>query len=350
MSRHLARAVVGLLLLTGTAFAQQPVVRAKIVATDHQAVKATITYEIKTTTFAPNRWLVYLAEPPELAGQTQVKVAAEPKSTVVAEDSPLARSVRFFDVSVPNPVPGGSLTVKQDIQATIRTRYLVPLGNGERPPKVAPLADAELKHYTAPGQSVDFDSKVFQDWLDKKALRAKKGEPPLGFAARVLEVIRADYTYQGVSQDQRSSVVCARATGDCASMSSLFVAAMRANQFPARTLVGRFTKPRAPGTDEYHPHVRAETFVAGIGWVPVEATYANSNKRKPVTAFIGYDPGDMIVLHVDADLRLQFLDKQTVCKALQGSPAYKTFGKGTFDGKYGPSGWDLKATPFEKKK
>ncbi|HEY1188820.1 MAG TPA: transglutaminase domain-containing protein [Gemmata sp.] len=354
MSQHFARALVTLVLIAGSVTGQQPAVKEKIVTTDHQNIKATITYEIKTTTFAAGRWLVYIAEPPELPSQAKVKVTAEPKSEVGPEKSPLARPVRYFDVTVPNPVPGTGLTIKQEIQATLRTRKLVPLGAGEKAPKVPPLTAAEHKFYTAPSPVVDFEAKPFQEWLDKKKLRAKKGELPLTFAARVVEVIRADYKYQtGVKQNQNASAVCARNTGDCASMSPLFVAALRANKFPARLLVGRLAKPRVPGTrdaDSDYPHVRTEVFVTGVGWVPVDPTYANGDKTKPVTAFIGTDPGDMLVLHVDVDMQLQFLGQQTTAGFLQGAPNYKAFGKGAFDGTFGPSGWELKATPVGKKK
>lgn len=335
--------------LCGALQAQQPAVKHKMVTADHQNVTATITYEIKTTKFAANRWLVYLAEPPELPGQTKVKVSSVPEGKVVAEKSPLARDVRFFDVAVAEPVAGGSVTFKQTVQATVRTRKLVPLGAGERAPKVDPLTDKELAYYTAAGPTLNFEDKEFQGWLDKKGLRAKKGEQPVAFAARVLTVIRADYKYNGAGdQDQHAAAVCQRATGDCAGMTSLFVAALRANKVPARALVGRFTKPRKAGEDSTHPHVRAEMFVAGVGWVPVDATYANGNKNRPVESYIGEDVGDMIVLHVDVDLRLQFLNKETVAGYIQVAPYYHAFGKGEFDARFGPSGWDLKAVPVKK--
>jgi hypothetical protein len=55
------------------------------------------------------------------------------------------------------------------------------------------------------------------------------------------------------------------------------------------------------------------------------------------------------VLHVDADLRLPFPDKEREAAFLQLGPYYWTTGKGTFDGTFGATGWELKATPLEKK-
>ena len=107
----------------------------------------------------------------------------------------------------------------------------------------------------------------------------------------MLEVIRADYTYRfDPDEDKRASVACAANRTDCGGMAYLFAAAMRANDAPARVLVGRLALPREPGTDrsqlEYdRPHIRAEVFVTGVGWVPVDPANAHSGKSKPVTTF-----------------------------------------------------------------
>lgn len=183
----------------------------------------------------------------------------------------------------------------------------------------------------------------------------KKGEQPLEFSERVVEVIRSEYRYDFTIAEKRASVVCDQATNDCAGMTYVFVAAMRANRIPARVLVGRLAKPRKEGvqpTDNQYdqPHVRAEFYWAGVGWVPVDSSYANTIKTRPVRDFIGNDPGDMLVLHVDVDLQLPYPDQMRTAFLLQVAPNYYTYGKGTFDGFYGPTGWRLVATPIEKKK
>ena len=68
----------------------------------------------------------------------------------------------------------------------------------------------------------------------------------------------------------------------------------------------------------------------------------------PVRDFVGHDPGDLLVLHVDVDLKLPFPDKDREVQLLQLTPAYWTTGTGTFDGQFGPSGWELKTTPIKK--
>ena len=357
MSRHFARAFALSLLLAGAAAAQPPAPTHKIVATDRQTVNATITYEITTTKFAVARWMVFLPEPPELPSQTKVK-ASVPNAKVVAEKSALARKVQFIDVPVANPAPGGKLGLKLDIEAVLRARELVPLEKGEKVPKVAALTDAEKKHYLAPGEQIDFDAPTFKSWMADKKLKAKKDEPPLDLAARVLEVIRADVRFRfDLKDDKRVSAACARSSTDGAGMAYLFVAAMRDNKVPARALVGRLAAPRKagakPGDAEYdQPHVRAEVYVAGVGWVPVNAVGANLYADQPIKSFIGNDPGDLLVLHVDPDLLLQYpapAPPKPHATLLQIAPHYQAMGKGGFDAEFGPTGWELKATPIEKK-
>ena len=351
MHRFFAPVAV-LLLCCAAAGAQQPSHR--IEATDHQKVSATLTYELRTTNFAVTKWMIFLPEPPELPSQGKVKTSANPVGKIVAEKSPLARKVRYIEIAVAKPVPGMGVSMKHEVEAVLRSRKLVELQEGEKPPAVAPLTAVERKCYLSSTTHVDHDTRAFQDWLDAKKLRRTKAENPLDFAARVLEVIRADYTYRfDPDEDRRASVACATDRTDCAGMTYLFVAAMRANDVPARGLVGRLALPREPGTDRSQlgyerPHIRAEMYLWGVGWVPVDATYAHSGKSQ-VSAYIGHDPGDLLVLHIDVDLRLPYPDKEREVQYLQVGPSYWATGKGAFDGEYGPTGWDLKATRIEKK-
>jgi transglutaminase-like putative cysteine protease len=327
----------------------------KLVATDRQTVTATITYEMSTANFAVARWQAFLSEPPELPSQTKVQVTATPGGRVLTEKSLLARKVRFVDVPVAPPAPGAKLTIKQEIRATLRARKLVPLGPDEKPPQVAPLTAAERKYYLSPTGLIDHDSVPVRRWLDANKLRKGKDESATDFAARVLEVIRANFAYHyDPDEDKRASLACGRDKTDCGGMSYLFVAAMRASDVPARVLVGRTARAREPGADRSQlgydrPHVRAELYAAGVGWVPVDPAFANGNKNRPVRDFVGNDEGDLLVLHVDVDLQLPYPDKVREARVLQTAPHYWVFGKGAFDGTFGPSGWELKAEPVGKK-
>lgn len=323
----------------------------RIEAADHQSVSASIGYELRSTDFAVSRWMVYMAEPPELPSQSKVKAATEPASKVIAEKSPLARKVRFFDMSVPAPASGARFAVRQDIQAVLRSRKLVPLAADEKPPAVPALTATERKYYLAASRHADYDRGDFKEWLDDKKLHRAKGESPFAFAERVLSRIRSDYEYRfDPTEVKRASFSCLRPATDCGGMSLIFVAAMRASDIPARVLVGRFALPRkagaAPRDTEYdQPHVRAEFFAAGIGWVPVDPAFANRQKDRPIGEFIGNDPGDLLVLHVDLELKIPVFEKEQNADLLQIEPFLWTLGRGKLDVVLAGTKWDVKTGP-----
>jgi transglutaminase-like putative cysteine protease len=333
--------------------AEAPVPTVKVEVQDRQNIEARIAYEVYTTTYTVNRWIAYMPEPPEMASQTNIKVTTTPKSKVVSERSSLARKIRHFDIPVTNPSPASKLDLELIVEATLRGRKLVPLSAGEMPPKVVALTQTETKYYTSPGREIDFKTKPFKVWLEKKELHLKKGEQPIDFAERVLDVIRSDYAYGFELGDKKSSVCCNAGTNDCAGLSFIFVGAMRANEIPTRLLVGRLAKPRKEGTkageEEFdQAHVRAEFYLADVGWIAVDPSNANVNKKRKVREFIGEDPGDMLVLHVDLDLKLAYPDQVQTAQCLQLTPGYWAHGKGMFDAKFGESGWDVTTALIKK--
>ena len=346
LMRSVAALVV--ILSSNSASAQTPTHRIEIA--DHQTIQASIGYEIRTTNFAVARWTAFLPEPPELPSQIKIKTTTEPAGKLIAEKSPIARKVRLFDVPVASPVAGAKLTLRHDIQATLLSRKLVLLKEDEKPPNVPALAIAERKFYLAPSNRVDFDKPDFKEWLDAKKLRRAKGEAPLDFALRAMKVLRDDYKYEYDQEDEkRASVTCSRTKTDCGGMSFIFVAAMRANDIPARVLIGRLANPRRPGsnptdTDYDQPHVRTELHVAGVGWVCVDPSYANRDKHRTLEELLGFDPGDMLVLHADLDLRLPVSDKEQIVDLLQVEPYIWTQGRGKSDATLGPTKWDFKTT------
>jgi transglutaminase-like putative cysteine protease len=341
-----------LLIACAAPAAAQP--RYKLEAADVQTVSAAISYELRTTTFAATRWQVFLPEPPELPSQTKVKATFPPNAKPATDRSPIARKLRFLDVPVANPKAGSGLTVKFEVEATLRSRRMVELTADEKPPAVAAPTAAERKCYVSPSTRVDHTAKAFRDWLTAKKLIRGKGEGELDFAARVLEVIRADYTYfYDPDEDKRASVTCRRTKTDCGGMAYLFLAAMRANDVPARMLVGRLALPREPNATRYdlgydRPHVRAEFYVADVGWVPIDPQQANTARQTPLSQLIGRDDGDLLVLHIDSELQLPYPDRVREATLLQTNPDFFAQGRGQFDVTFGPTGWELKATLIKK--
>lgn len=346
------RALAAILLLAAPAQVQP---KYKLETADAKAVTATVTYELNTTNFAVSKWMTFLPEPPELPSQTKVKTTAIPVGKVVSEKSLLARKVRYVEVSVAKPKAGSGLTLKFDVEAVLRSRKLVPLQPDEKPPNVAELTAAERKYYLSSTTQVDHAAKAFGEWLDAKKLRRTADEDEIAFAVRVVDALRADYRYRfDAALDKRASAVCRTDSADCAGLSYLLVGAMRANGIPARALVGRMAESRAPGSNpaqlEYdRPHIRAELYVPGVGWVPADPAFAvTGGRRRPSSAFVGFDSGDLLVFHIDTDLLLPFPDKAREAQVLQVGPVFWTEGRGTFDATFGPTGWELKAAPAKK--
>src|SRR5207253_3603258 len=122
----------------------------------------------------------------------------------------------------------------------------------------------------------DYKGDAFQQWLKTVDLTRKKDESDLDYARRAFLVIRAQFRYEFKAEMKRKvSVVCTAGKSDCAGLSMLYVAALRAHGIPARTLYGRWAKSTQPeakldGLVYSQWHVKAEFFAAGIGWVPAD--------------------------------------------------------------------------------
>jgi transglutaminase-like putative cysteine protease len=343
-------ACLSVLLAAAALPAQPPAAPAyKIVAADHQTIDAKITQTVQTTNYVVTRWVAFVPEPPDLPGQAVTKVTVSPKATAVTEAGPLARKLRVIDTPVAAPAPGAKMSVEVGVQATLRSRKLVALADGEAAPKVSPLTAAEAKYYTSPGPTVDFDHAAVKAWVERKKLKLGKGEDPVALATRALDALREDFNYSYSRGRNKASEAVVEPTSDGAGLSYLFVAAMRANKVPARPLCGRLAMKRKadskPGEFEHDwYHVRAEFHLAGVGWVPVNPG-ASVLTSGPVRDLIGNDAGDFLALHADVDVRLPFPNRPRVVPTLSVGASIDAFGRGPFDAAAQPSGWDFTATP-----
>jgi len=90
----------------------------------------------------------------------------------------------------------------------------------------------------------------------------------------------------------RLSGIAQTMQGYCGGFAVVFIGTMRANGVPARSLVGHWVDT-TPGHTATLPHVKAEFFAEGVGWVPVN----------PRTSF-GEENGDFITFHVEGGFQL----------------------------------------------
>jgi hypothetical protein len=316
---------------------------------DAQTVVAALSYNVSAPKVQAIDWTVVAAAAPELPGQTNVKTVMTPAGSTATELSPLARKVMFASVKANTTALKSGLPIKITYSATLRSRKLEPLADGETAPAVPALPEKTRKLFLAEYGDCDYKNPGFQEWLKGVELTRKKGESDLDYAKRAFLVIRAQFRYEFKANVRRSaSTVCTAAKSDCAGLSVLFVAVLRAHGVPARTLYGRWAKSTQPeekldGMTYSQWHVKAEFFLSGVGWVPVDISAGW--EKDAFTAgfdFFGNDRGDFLVFHVDPNLTIdsKLAGKQDIY-SLQ-LPSYYIRGRGNIEPHKETEDWQVK--------
>src|SRR5579883_289706 len=269
--------------------------------TDH--VKATLTTTLTDPDEKVEEWYVYGPVAPRFAGQDETKTTLSHNAKVLKEFSPLKRELLFARIA---DAPKGIAPVLS-IEATLYSRKLCPRGAGVA--AVPDLSPEDFKNYTRSSENVDFDTKLFQAWLDHTNLRRRKHERDISFARRAYHFIRHNFVYEFPGGDGHATSVAERGTSDCGGLSCVMVATLRANGIPARVLLGRWAQSGAPPdkiTGEIYGqwHVKAEFFAKGVGWVPLDMAAAVTDKDRGEFAHFGNDPGDFITLCANQDIEV----------------------------------------------
>jgi hypothetical protein len=193
-----------------------------------------------------------------------------------------------------------------EIIGRFQTRQLV---DGPPPPGAAPIVPPPPGDFLASTESINWDTDAFRSWLDTAGLRRAAGESAADFGGRVFAFLRAhgSYTYPPETA-WIASAICRHLNTDCGGFSTVFTAACRANQIPARLLVGQWFKARklADGsvelTDGRQAHVIAEFFDPQIGWIPEDiSSVFLKTPGYPDLNFFGRDPGYFFTWHFDND-------------------------------------------------
>jgi transglutaminase-like putative cysteine protease len=218
-------------------------------------------------------------------------------------------------------------------EMTLYTSRLVPALAGADAAKVE-LDAEQVKQYTRASVQVDFEAKPFQDWLDRAELRRGDKESDLAFARRAYSYLKSHFTYEfrPEGMDKRASAVCRGGKSDCGGLSMLFVAVMRANRVPARSLCGRWAASEVPPKKkgemgDIKIHVKAEFFARGVGWAPVDMAGALGDER--AFGCFGNDLGDFVVMHLDADMLVDAFDRDRVdAGGMQGTWWWRKGGSG----------------------
>jgi transglutaminase-like putative cysteine protease len=189
-----------------------------------------------------SRWVVISPHAPDGARQRSCSTTIVPQGCTgthtrisdIRYQRPLAR----FSTDVTNWALGHYLSFEIHHAVTLLRSALVP---GPPTMSAPALTSEELRRYLAVLPHIDWRDKTFQSWLASSGLRFDGSERDIAFAYRVFSYILSHVTYGSpLNDDRHPSVTCQSPRGDCGAISLLYVAALRANGVPARTVWGRW--------------------------------------------------------------------------------------------------------------
>jgi hypothetical protein len=249
---------------------------------------------------------VYAPVAPELPGQKQVStqlfVAGNDKlkAEELKEQSSEERAMLALHIKSDDLPPKSGVRLRLEYEGTLLARTLV----YGRPPKEVPdLTEEERRRYLMCSTTMDHNEPGFRRWMIDQGLKIRKDEQVTEFAHRVFSYFVKEGKYGGDTSNyeaRRPSRVCKSLANDCGGFALLFVAVMRANAVPARTLFGRWAIQQSDSYGQYH--VMAEFFVDKSGWVPVDITGTMGQKAEDPDAFFGTTDGQFLTFHLDTDL------------------------------------------------
>lgn len=317
--------------------------------TPARTIRAILSCEVNAPRLVASEWIVCVARPPELPGQTRVTARMTPRARLGQEESPRAQPLLLAKVPVRSKAHELRLEIEVEYEATLLARRLVPRSPDERYPPVVSLGRKERELALAATGLFDFDSKEARRWISRSNLARQEGEGDIELARRVFLQITRNFGYEyRLEMERRASFVCEHGRSDCGGLVALFVAVLRSAGIPARLLAGRWARSAAAAdrlgqVENYQQqHVKAEFYSPQVGWIPADLSSAVLYDTTPDgLAYFGNDPGDLFVMHLDSDMILDTVHfgKQTV-PWLQ-DVTYWVTGKGSLEGVSVQRGWKV---------
>ena len=289
-----------------------------------QKVHARVETEIKMPADRGSECLVYISQIPVLERQEDCSTRIKSGKISGQKFTELSAQKRtMLRLLIQNKsVKAKTMHVSSTLSATL---YQSRLAAGSSSKSIPSLSKQDQAAFLDPSFSIDYDAKVFQNYLDRLNLRKKESESDIGFAWRAFNTMRRKFRYSwSPDLDRRNSITCKTNATDCGGLSYLFCGIMRANKIPARPLVGRWTSSSSRTEDAsgyFNCHVKSEFFDKNIGWIPVDISEAVSNRRKKSSEYFGVDKGDFIAFHVNPDLVLEGPDNSL--KKVRSMPDYR---------------------------
>ncbi|OAI57739.1 hypothetical protein AYO49_06425, partial [Verrucomicrobiaceae bacterium SCGC AG-212-N21] len=261
-------------------------------------VDATFNYKITTPDLKAKDWAIMIARPPEIPSQSKITFSMTPAAEELKDKSPLARAyaVAKFKARGEDQEHGANAEIK--IHAQLMARHLKPRPADTPPANDIVLPEAERALYLASNEVATHDSREFKKWLDTNKLRPEPKEGQVDFAKRVFSHLKKNFTYEYTgSMDRHVMAICEAGKSDCGGMSILYAAALRANDIPARMLVGRWAQSQKDGETVgdivyEQQHVKMEFFADGVGWIPADVASGLLHDKTPEgLKYFGHDRG-----------------------------------------------------------
>ena len=225
------------------------------------------------------------------------------------------RKVKYqIEINIDVPKQTSRVDFTLNIPKTIKGRQEVKLNFSKKPDKIFDNGDAryaiwqmaslkkqnkltidvdaklhlyQLKNMKKNGAVLNaVDKKTYlaqEKWLEKNhekilalAKKVKDGKSPLETAENILKLVCKELKYEGyVVKDQGALLTLEKGTGDCTDYTDLFVTLCRVKGIPARFISGVVTSWR---DDDTPKHNRAEFFIEGLGWIPVDPLWTDLKK------------------------------------------------------------------------
>lgn len=225
-------------------------------------------------------------------------VIDSPASYKLHKDPEYRNEYAYFDVK-----PGA---VKWPLEITLRFRatrheHRVALDEPAIRASAPVPTTAELQRYLQPDRLVPLRGQMAQLAAQETAGLTHPLDKARAIYKYVVATMRYDKTGEGWGRGD-AIYACTAKKGNCTDFHSLFIGMMRAAGVPARFEIG-FSIPQQPAAGPIAGyHCWAEFYLAGIGWVPVDASEAWKNPPLK-DYFFGAHDANRILFTLGRDIR-----------------------------------------------
>ncbi|HKT47100.1 MAG TPA: transglutaminase domain-containing protein [Candidatus Acidoferrales bacterium] len=183
-----------------------------------------------------------------------------------------------------------------------RREHKVALGAAVRPAAFRAEDETELRRYLLPDRLVPLNGVIAQLAREHTAGDTTDLQKARHIYEYVVATMRYDKTGEGWGRGD-ALWACDSKRGNCTDFHSVFIGMMRASGIPARFEIG-FPLPEGKSEGDIPGyHCWAEFYLAGTGWVPVDASEAWKNPAKH-DYFFGAHDVNRVFFSYGRDLRL----------------------------------------------